>query len=294
MNNTKYIEIFKNSQKEGIKEVTVNRKLQTVRKFLNYLGDIQIEDLASLERKTVYEFLKSLDYKSQTISGVQFTLRQFFNIMHEQGLVSFDGYQLFPMITTDKRESILSYYSPEEIKTLVESIDITKKCGIRDKCMVLIAAECGLRASDIVWLKFDEIDWDKKIISKIQHKTGIRVSVPFTKQVQLLLLDYLKNHRPGVSTQYVFINTVTHSAFKSANILTEIVYKNFNKAGIERRNRKRGAHVLRHSLATIMLTYNTPLPVITGVLGHINSRTTQKYLSIDVAGLRSVSLEVPK
>ena len=61
MNNTKYIEIFKNSQKEGIKEVTVNRKLQTVRKFLNYLEDIQIKDLASLERKTVYEFLKSLD-----------------------------------------------------------------------------------------------------------------------------------------------------------------------------------------------------------------------------------------
>ena len=117
------------------------------------------------------------------------------------------------MITTDKRDSILSYYSPEEIKILVESIDTAKKCGIRDKCMILIAAECGLRSSDIIWLRFDEINWDKKLISKTQHKTGIHVNVPFTEQVQFLLLDYLKNHRPDVRSEYIFINTITNSAF---------------------------------------------------------------------------------
>lgn len=190
MNNTKYIEIFMSRQKDGIKDATMIRKLQTVRKFLSYLETVHTEDMLSLDRNTVYEFLNTLNYRSQTISGVQFTLRQFFNIMHEGGLVSFDGYQLFPMITTDKRDSILSYYLPEEIKALIENVDITKKCGIRDKCMILIAAECGFRSSDVVWLRFDEINWDKKVISKIQKKTGIRVDVPFTEKVQLLLLDY--------------------------------------------------------------------------------------------------------
>lgn len=293
MNNTKYIEIFMSRQKDGIKDATMIRKLQTVRKFLSYLETVHTEDMLSLDRNTVYEFLNTLNYRSQTISGVQFTLRQFFNIMHEQGLVSFDGYQLFPMITTDKRDSILSYYLPKEIKALIENVDTTKKCGIRDKCMILIAAECGFRSSDVVWLRFDEINWDKKVISKIQKKTGIRVDVPFTEKVQLLLLDYLKNHRPNVKSEYVFINTVTNSTFLTANILTQIVYANYEKAGIERKRRKRGAHTLRHSLATTMLMNNTPIPVITGVLGHVSSRTTEKYLSIDVEGLRHVSLEVP-
>lgn len=293
MNNTKYIEIFMSRQKDGIKDATMIRKLQTVRKFLSYLETVHTEDMLSLDRNTVYEFLNTLNYRSQTISGVQFTLRQFFNIMHEQGLVSFDGYQLFPMITTDKRDSILSYYLPKEIKALIENVDTTKKCGIRDKCMILIAAECGFRSSDVVWLKFDEINWDKKVISKTQKKTGIRVDVPFTEKVQLLLLDYLKNHRPDVKSEYVFINTVTNSTFLTANILTQIVYANYEKAGIERKRRKRGAHTLRHSLATTMLMNNTPVPVITGVLGHVSSRTTEKYLSIDVEGLRQVSLEVP-
>ena len=56
----------------------------------------------------------------------------------------------------------------------------------------------------------------KKLISKTQHKTGIHVNVPFTEQVQFLLLDYLKNHRPDVRSEYIFINTVTNSAFTSA------------------------------------------------------------------------------
>lgn len=69
MNSAKYIEIFKNGQKEGIRDVTVKRKLQTVRKFLSYLEDAQTDDLQNIDRKNVYEFVNSLDYRSQTISG---------------------------------------------------------------------------------------------------------------------------------------------------------------------------------------------------------------------------------
>ena len=124
MNSAKYIEIFKNGQKEGIRDVTVKRKLQTVRKFLSYLEDAQTDDLPNIDRKNVYEFVNSLDYRSQTISGVQFTLRHFFNIMYEQGLSSFDGYQLFPMITTDKRV-ILSIL----VDTFISKISLTMQPG---------------------------------------------------------------------------------------------------------------------------------------------------------------------
>ena len=61
MNSAKYIEIFKNGQKEGIRDVTVKRKLQTVRKFLSYLEDAQTDDLQNIDRKNVYEFVNSLD-----------------------------------------------------------------------------------------------------------------------------------------------------------------------------------------------------------------------------------------
>ena len=79
MNSAKYIEIFKNGQKEGIRDVTVKRKLQTVRKFLSYLEDAQTDDLLNIDRKNVYEFVNSLDLQiSNHQRGFSFTLRQFF------------------------------------------------------------------------------------------------------------------------------------------------------------------------------------------------------------------------
>ena len=56
---------------------------------------------------------------------------------------------------------------------------------------------------------------------------------------------------------------------------------------------KHGPHALRHSLATVLLEQNTPLPVITGILGHKNPETTKIYLAIDLTSLRKCALIVP-
>lgn len=213
--------------------------------------------------------------------------------MKEDALTQFDGYDLYPIIITNKRDSILSYYSEEQIRKMIDSIDTSCKCGIRDKCMITIAACTGLRASDIVFLTFSEIKWDKNIISKIQRKTGVLIEIPITDQIKFLLIDYLKNHRPNINSEYIFINSVNNLPFKDAKILTNIIKKAFLKANIDISRKKSGAHSLRHSLATNMLKNNTPLPIIKEVLGHTNINTTERYISVDIEGLRRMSLEVP-
>ena len=70
MNSAKYIEIFKNGQKEGIRDVTVKRKLQTVRKFLSYLEDAQTDDLLNIDRKNVYEFVNRLQISNHQRGSV--------------------------------------------------------------------------------------------------------------------------------------------------------------------------------------------------------------------------------
>ena len=64
-------------------------------------------------------------------------------------------------------------------------------------------------------------------------------------------------------------------------------------ADISINNRKHGLHSMRHSMASNLLKHNTPLPIITGILGHENTNTTRLYLCIDIEQLRSVALEVP-
>ena len=293
INSTKYINIFIDHQRPEIKQVTILRKVRVLRFLFEYLELIDIQDLYDITKMNVYDFLLTKSWRSQTKSHAQFVLREFFNYMKEESFSQFGGYELYPVIITNKRDSILSYYSEEQIRKMIDSIDTSCKCGIRDKCMITIAACTGLRASDIVFLTFSEIKWDKNIISKIQRKTGVLIEIPITDQIKFLLIDYLKNHRPNINSEYIFINSVNNLPFKDAKILTSIIKKAFLKANIDISRKKAGAHSLRHSLATNMLKNNTPLPIIKEVLGHTNINTTERYISVDIEGLRRMSLEVP-
>lgn len=290
---TKYIEVFASRQNNKLKPSTIKRKSKVIEDFLNYLSCNYVESLSEAKCSHVYDYMNSKSLRPTTKSAIQFTIREFFDIMYKEGLSSISGHQIYPTIFTNKRDRLLSYYSNEEIKLMIDNIDTSRGCGTRNKCMITIAAQTGLRSSDIVWLKFDEIDWDKNTISKVQYKTKVPVVVTFSDYVKFLIIDYIKNHRPDNDSEYIFINSNTKTYFSNSSVLGHNVRRAFIKSGINITSKKAGAHSLRHSLATNLLMDNTPMPIITGVLGHTTVDTTQRYISIDINGLRSVSLEEP-
>ncbi|MCD7890197.1 MAG: tyrosine-type recombinase/integrase [Oscillospiraceae bacterium] len=292
MNNylTKCFNLYCDNLSSDLSENTVYNKSYYVQCFLETLDD-DFHDFKNFDFNFVYRYINSLDYASQTISGIEFVLRDFFNVLYENNLSNFDGKKIFPVIITNKRDTIPSYYSPEEVKKIIDSIDISKPHGVEHKCMLLLEAQMGLRTSDILGLKFNEILWDKNLIYKTQHKTGNPVSVHMPENLKFLLIDYLKNYRPSSKENYVFICEKTKSQY-SPGTLYYIFNKYLKKADITVGNRKHGPHTLRHSLASNLLRNDTPTQVITGILGHKNLNMTSRYLSIDIETLRSLCLEV--
>ena len=284
--------VYFDSLSPGLSDDTKDNKRLRVTQFLGYLEENGVESFEDFDIGRVYEYVNTLTFASQTISNTQFILREFFNVLFEKEIFPVDGRRVFPVIMTNKRDRIISYYQREEILGLVNAIDISSPDGVRDKCMVLLAAQTGFRASDVITLSFSDIHWDKDLISKKQKKTKLKVSVPMPHNLKLLLLDYIKNHRPDSDEDYVFICPKTRRRYCDSELYA-IVDKYFRKAGVKIDKRKHGPHALRHSLATNLLKGNTPMPVITGILGHKNLNTTSKYLSIDVESLRRCSLEVP-
>src|SRR3954454_22050305 len=73
----------------------------------------------------------------------------------------------------------------------------------------------------------------------------------------------------------------------------QMVQSYFLKAGVNTQNRKHGAHALRHSLAINMLEKGTTLPVISEVLGHEYTSSTEYYLRVDLKSMRQCVLDVP-
>lgn len=273
---------------------TMNSKRLTVMELCNYLGDNDIHSFHNCQQKHVSEFLCSIsDLATSTISGKTFILRHFFNYLYEQKLCSYSGQELFPVIVTNKRDRILSFYSAEEVKTIVSCIDNSTVKGKKDLVIVLLAAELGIRSGDICRLKLTDIHWERNTIEFTQFKTGVYNQLPLLENIKFALIDYLRYSRPSCNSDLLFIGIKNNYGMISASQMHSTVSGYFKKAQIDITQRKHGPHALRHSLASNLLANNTPMHVIKDVLGHTNLNTTRTYLNIDFNTLRHFALEVP-
>lgn len=188
---------------------------------------------------------------------------------------------------------IPSVYSKEEVESLIGAIDRGNPQGKRDYAMILLAARYGLRISDIIGMRYCNLDWEYNRIILFQQKTGKKVVLPLSEEVGDAIIDYLKYSRPNIELPYVFITA--HAPYKelTSNGMGMAIKDYLRIAGVDFTNRKHGPHSLRHSLASNLLKSNESLPVISEILGHSNTQTTMEYLRIDMNLLKQCTLDVP-
>lgn len=273
---------------------TMRAKRIAVTSLCNYLGDSGIYSLSQCQHNHVADFIESISMLStSTKSGKTFILRHFFNFLYHEKIILYSGNELFPVIVTNKRDRILSFYSEEEVKKLVSCINNTTPKGKRDLIIVLFAAELGIRSGDICRLKLSDIHWERSTIEFIQYKTGVFNQLPLLENIRFALIDYLRSARPSCDSALLFVGIKNNYGMLSSSQMHSVVSKYFTAAGLDISRRKHGPHALRHSLASNLLKNNTPMHVIKEVLGHTNLNTTKIYLNIDFESLKHFALEVP-
>jgi len=274
---------------------TIQSKSFIVINFLIYLDKKGMDNLRGLPTTNIYGYVRSLEgYANATKSGILFTLRNFLKFLYTKDLITKEASNVFPIIISNKFERITSFYSRTEINKLLECVDRQTKIGKRDYAVLILATQLGIRAGDIRKIEFGNIKWDTDQIEYIQEKTKNPICLPLLENIKYGLLDYLKNSRPESTYPNIFVkHRAPFIPFSKGNPFYEIINKYINKANIETAGKKHGLHSMRYSLASNLLGENTPIPVITGVLGHKSSDTTNMYLRIDTDKLRSVALEVP-
>lgn len=273
---------------------TMRGKRVTITSLCNYLGDLGVTSFQDCCPKNVTGFLDSLsELSSSTKSEKLFILRHFFNYLYDEKYIIFSGKELFPVIVSNKRDRILSFYSEAEIKKLISYVSNHTAKGKRDLLIVLLAAELGIRSGDICRLKLPDIHWERNTIEFIQFKTNVFNQLPLLENIKFALIDYLKNARPACGSDLLFVGIKNNHQIISSSQMHSVVSKYFTLAGIDISKRKHGPHALRHSLASNLLMNNTPVHVIKDVLGHTNLNTTRVYLNIDFNTLLNFALEVP-
>lgn len=263
-------------------------------RFSDYLNSREIINISDLDEGVVLGFAETLiQYSPSVIHCTLCSLRVFFHYLFQSEFVSRDYAYMVPRDGYRQRSQIPSAYPKKDIEQLLKSIDRGSPKGKRDYAIILIAARLGLRAQDICNLSFNNLKWETNSIELLQEKTEKPIILPLLEDIGLAIIDYLKYARPECeSTNVIFIRLIPPIGKLQAPTLHSIVTQHMRAAGIKIENgKKHGPHALRHSLASALLEDNTPLPIISEVLGHANTESTSVYLKIDINQLRKNSLE---
>ena len=108
-------------------------------------------------------------------ADIFYILRDFLIYLYDNNILNYNYSSLIPSCRSKGREKIPTYIKVDKIKEVLENIPKTRNIEKRDYAIILMAAELGIRISDILNLKLDDIDWKNKEINFIQQKTQERV-----------------------------------------------------------------------------------------------------------------------
>lgn len=218
-------------------------------------------------------------------------LRSFFRFLLQHGEIETDLAVSVLTVRSWRLSGIPKYLTPEEVKGLLAACDRNTSTGRRNYAVLLLLARLGLRAGEVVALKLDDINWRAGKLM-IRGKGLSHDWLPLLPDVGEALADYLRKDRPKSPTRRLFVRMkAPHRGLAGPSTVSTIVRRSLERAGLD--PPIKGAHLLRHSLATGMLHNGASLSEIAEILRHRVISTTEIYAKVDLDGLQSLAQPWP-
>ncbi|MHB9012476.1 MAG: site-specific integrase [Ignavibacteriaceae bacterium] len=269
-------------------------RMQRLFFFIDYLNNRKISNVNEITPLILSDYVKTIiHHHEKSISAILTTLRVFLNFLYINQFTNENLSEKVPGQNKYYYPRVPSVWIKEDVIRMLESIDRGNPTGKRDYAILIIVTRLGIRVGDLKSLLLTNLSWQSKTIEIIQNKTKTKVSYPILNDIGWALIDYLKNARPISDSPYVFIRmNPPYEAFGENANLYNIITKYTRLSGIKvPRGQRHGLHSLRHTLASNLLEKGTPLPIISEILGHINSKSTMNYLHTSLEGLRLCAID---
>lgn len=254
--------------------------------FLEFAKFYDIKQLEDFTEPGFYlKYLSKKGYSPFSLARKVSSLRSFLRFVEKE-----KGIPL--KVSTDFESLKLPVRLPkvltlEEVEKLLSQPDIRDPLGFRDKTMLEVCYATGVRVSELLSLKTENLNLELGLI-RVSGKGGKERLIPLGDYALKFLREYLEKVRPKLanirSKTFVFLN-------KKGTPLTrqrfwQIVKTYAQKAGIDLS--KISPHVIRHSFASHLLQGGADLRALQLMLGHSSLATTQIYTHLDHARLREI------
>lgn len=263
---------------------TLNAYLSDVDKLAQFAGGY--DRLPHLNINDLREFLASLvdiGITPRSQARILSSLRSFYGFLKLDGFIENNPTELLdsPKMAMHLPEVL----TLQEIDDIINTIDLSKKEGQRNRAMIELLYSCGLRVSELCNLKISELYLDEQFI-RVTGKGEKQRLVPISSRAIAELEAYFTDRsfieiKPGYE-DYIFISE------RLKKPLSRIMVFRFIKDLAEAAGIKKNIspHTFRHSFATHLLEGGANLRVIQAMLGHESISTTEIYAHIDRTRLR--------
>jgi integrase/recombinase XerD len=218
-------------------------------------------------------------------------LRAFLRYARYRGAITQDLVAAVPAVANWSMPAIPRAIPPASVRQLLASINRQTARGRRDYAILLLLARLGLRASEVVFLELDDLDWEGGQVT-VRGKRGARAALPLPADVGEAIAAYLRHGRPRSACRRVFLRAhAPLCGFAGPSAIANVVGDALERAGVHAPTH--GAHQFRHALATQMLRSGASLSEIGEILRHRSPETTTIYAKVDLDALRTLALPWP-
>ena len=245
---------------------------EKVKAFYSYFGENK--SINNIKPKQIEDFRTWLITKKKlspaTVNRYISCLSKAYNLAIDNDLTEINPCSKVKLLQEPK-ETIKFYTEIEEFR-LMKGI---KQYRADFVPFVVCAFQTGLRVSNIQYLKWEQVNLEKRIIEILpQDNKG-------KKLIRLYISDKLMAELIKIkpTSEYVFINPETNGIYVTPN---RILSKVCNKIGVKHI----GFHGIRHTVGTRLTTKGTPINVVQAVLAHTDIRTTMKYVHLQDSSIK--------
>ena len=251
-------------------------------KFFKFLNDYKIKDIKKITKETVRLYFlkqKNNNISNRTLGRYYSSLNSFFlySIEHEYIGVNPLKFIDYPKYTNKIPEYIYDYQLE---KLLNEKTSENVEIELRNKLIIHLLLDTGVRVSELVNIKVHDIDVEERII-KVFGKGSKERFVFFTSKTKELLTNYLIKRKEKAITDNLLIN------YKGEKLTERSVQKIIKLVG-EKIGLDIHPHLLRHTFATDLLNKGADIRMIQELLGHENLDTTQIYTHVSNSRVKEV------
>lgn len=258
-----------------------------LKQFSFYLDEVyELEDLAKVNDKVVRSWmvhLSDLGLSARSINRKLSSLKSFYRFSCNNGFCSINP--LINIVGPKQEQRLPEFVDEKEMRNLFSSISFDDSFeGIRDKIMLDLFYQTGMRLSELRGLKVSDVDFSKKVLKVLGKRNKERL-IPLHDSILKSLQSYIDERKNNVQADEsaLVINN------KGTKCNEKFVYRTVNSyLSTVTLTTKKSPHIIRHTFATHMLNRGADLNTIKEILGHANLAATQVYTHNSIDKLKAI------